>query len=85
MAETVKKEPKKKVKIMLPLLPGIRAEQTLFVSVNFQNYLIKRGVEVEVPEEVYEVIKNSQMAEAEANAYAEEQIERLKEMASMPQ
>lgn len=33
----------------------------LFVSVNGRNYQLKRGVEVEVPAEVAEVLEHSQM------------------------
>ena len=32
----------------------------LFVGVNGKSYLVKRGVEVELPRGVYETIKNSQ-------------------------
>lgn len=43
----------------------------LFVCVNGRSYLIQRGVEVEVPWFVAEVIKNAMKAESEA-------MERLK-------
>ncbi len=51
-----------KVKITLPLLSGKDAQQDVFVAVNFKTYRIQRGVEVEVPESVYEVLKESQRA-----------------------
>lgn len=53
------------VKIKLPRLTGKDAPQEEFVSVNFKNYLIKRGVVVEVPEEVAHVIELSEKAKDE--------------------
>ena len=38
-----------------------RYKEDLFVSVNGVNYKIRRGVEVEVPQEVAEVLEHSQM------------------------
>lgn len=38
-----------------------RYKENLFVSVNGVNYKIRRGVEVEVPPEVAEVLEHSQM------------------------
>lgn len=38
-----------------------RYKGDLFVSVNGVNYKIRRGVEVQVPPEVAEVLENSQM------------------------
>ena len=38
-----------------------RYKEDLFVSVNGENYKIRRGVEVEVPPEVAEVLEHSQM------------------------
>lgn len=38
-----------------------RYKEDLFVSVNEVNYKIRRGVEVEVPPEVAEVLEHSQM------------------------
>lgn len=63
---------KKMVKIRLPRLEGQNAVQEEFFSVNFKNYIIKRGVEVEVPEEIAEVILNAEKARDEALNYAEE-------------
>lgn len=60
MAEEIKTEtPKEKlVKIRIPKL---RANQEdVFVSVNERTWLVKRGVEVEVPECVAEVIRHSE-------------------------
>lgn len=38
-----------------------RYKEDLFVSINGVNYKIRRGVEVEVPPEVAEVLEHSQM------------------------
>ena len=42
-----------------------RYKEDLFVSVNGVNYKIRRGVEVEVPPEVAEVLEHAQMQETE--------------------
>lgn len=63
---------KKMVKIRLPRLEGQNVAQEEFYSVNFKNYIIKRGVEVEVPEEIAEVIKNAEKARDEALNFADE-------------
>ena len=52
----------KKLKVNLPLLPGKHASQEMFVSLNFKTYRIKRGEDVEIPESVYNVIKDSEKA-----------------------
>ena len=53
-------EGKKMVKIKL-FKDNSRYKEDLFVSVNGVNYKIRRGVEVEVPPEVAEVLEHSQM------------------------
>ena len=67
----------KTVKVRLPRKEGHNASQQEFYSLNFKNYIIKRGVEVEVPEELAEVILNGERAEEAAIQYAEEK--KLKE------
>lgn len=65
MATAQKAETKvtgKTVKVNLPLLPGKHASQEMFVSLNFKTYRIKRGEDVEIPESVYNVIKDSEKA-----------------------
>ena len=48
----------KKVKIKIP---RIKADQEdVFVSVNMETFLIKRGVEVEVPDYVAEVLQHQE-------------------------
>jgi hypothetical protein len=62
---TANKEPEKDtVLVQLPIIEG--ESDSVFVSVNLKNYQIKRGVQVEVPRAVAEVLANSskQMMEA---------------------
>lgn len=58
----------KKVKIKLPKLRDSK-DQSVFVGVNDETYLIQRGVEVEVPDYVAEIIHNSERALDEADEY----------------
>lgn len=58
----------------IPLDKNPKASQEVFVSVNFKNYIIKRGVTVELPEEVIRVLEDAENAELEALQYSEEQI-----------
>ena len=62
----------KRVTVILPRLPGQNAVQEEFFSVNGKNYMVKRGKEVEIPEEVAEVIRNAQKAEAYAMKYVDD-------------
>ena len=56
--ENKKTEARKMVKIRIP---RTRAdEEDVFVSVNMETFLIKRGVEVEVPDYVAEVLKHQE-------------------------
>ena len=74
MAETIKKandNAKKRVLVKIPRNKGQNANQQEFFSVNGRNYLIERGVEVEVPAEIEEVIENAEKAEEYALHYAE--------------
>ena len=48
----------KKVKIRLPLTR--QEKQDVYVGVNGKTYLIKRGVDVEAPESVAEVLKHKE-------------------------
>ncbi len=60
MAETKKTEtPKEKmVKIRIPKFKA--NQEDVFVSVNERTFIVKRGIEVEVPECVAEVIRHSE-------------------------
>lgn len=57
-----------KVKIKL-FYDGARYKDDVFVGVNGRRYQIKRGVEVEVPLAVKEVLDNSMRQDAAANRY----------------
>ena len=59
----------KKVKIRIPLSRENNSD--VFVGVNGRSWLIKRGVEVEVPECVVEVLKHQEEALATAYNYSE--------------
>lgn len=75
MAETTKKVSdnanKKRIEVRLPRNLGQNAIQDEFFSVNFKNYIVKRGETVEIPEEVAEVIRNGEKAEEYAMHYAD--------------
>ena len=84
MADTTKKAVDnatkgKRVAVTLPRLPGQNAIQEEFFSVNGKNYIIKRGEEVVIPEEVAEVIRNSEKAELYAMKYVDKLDEAKKE------
>ena len=57
MSETNKTK-EKMVKIRIPRTKA--DQEDVFVSVNLNTYAIKRGVEVEVPESVAEVLKHQE-------------------------
>ena len=78
MADTTKKTTNnaQRVQVRLPRNAGQNANQDEFFSVNFKNYIIKRGETVEIPEEVAEVIRNAEKAEEYAMKYAEEKAMR---------
>lgn len=76
MAETTKKAvdnatKKERVIIRLPRLSGQNANQEEFFSVNGKNYIIQRGENVEIPEELAEVIRNAEKAEEYAMRYVD--------------
>lgn len=74
MAETIKQTNKNanRVEVRLPRNAGQNANQDEFFSVNFKNYIIRRGETVEIPEELAEVIRNAEKAEEYAMRYADE-------------
>ena len=74
MAGTTKqvKEDVKRVQVRLPRNNGQNANQDEFMSVNFKNYIIKRGETVEIPEALAEVITNAEKAEEYAMKYVDE-------------
>lgn len=68
-----KTEADETIKVRLPRATGVNANQDEFFSVNYKNYIIKRGEYVEIPRELYEVIVNGEKAEEAAFKFAEEQ------------
>ncbi len=57
--ETKATEPKKKmVKVRIPRTKA--DQEDVFVSVNMETFIIKRGVEVEVPDYVAEVLQHQE-------------------------
>ncbi|MCB7317528.1 hypothetical protein [Lacrimispora sp. 210928-DFI.3.58] len=65
----------KMVSFMIPKGRNELDRADVFVGVNGKSYLIKRGVVVDMPEAVVEVLKNS----AAQNDYAIQVMEKLKE------
>jgi len=61
---------KQYVEIRIPRDP-LGKSDSIFVGVNFKNYILKRGTTVRVPIEVAEVLKNSELAEDAAIAFAQ--------------
>lgn len=68
-----KKVMEEMVKFKIPKGRSDIEKQDLFVGINGKSYLIKRGVEMELPESVVEVLKN---AEAQ-NDFAVEYMEKV--------
>ena len=58
MATTETKNTKKMVKIRIPRTKA--DQEDVFVSVNMETFLIMRGVEVEVPDYVAEVLQHQE-------------------------
>ncbi|MDD3369128.1 MAG: hypothetical protein PHP50_09625 [Lachnospiraceae bacterium] len=61
-----------RVQVKLRRNEGQNANQDEFFSINFKNYIIKRGEFVEVPAELKEVIDNGEEALEAAYRFAEE-------------
>jgi hypothetical protein len=57
-----KATPKKKEKTVKIRIPRIKNEGDVFVSVNERTWLLQRGVEIEVPECVAEVLRHQEEA-----------------------
>lgn len=71
MAGEKAKTTEKKVRIKIPR--GANGDnEDITASLNGKVYQIKRGVEVEVPEGIAEILKNAEIAEEEAFKYIEE-------------
>ena len=58
---TTATEPKTTKKMVKIRIPRTKAdEEDVFVSVNLENFIVKRGVEVEVPDYVAEVLMHQE-------------------------
>ena len=66
MAETKKETVKKEETVKIKLPRGRKEDGDVFVSVNERTWLIKRGVEVEVPVCVAEVLEHQEQMQEEA-------------------
>lgn len=66
-------------KVML-FYDGVKYKDPVFVGVNGRGFLVQRGVEVEVPEEVAEVLRNSQKQDAHAASMIRNLSEEAKEI-----
>lgn len=73
--QAVSKKKKETVRFKIPKGRSDQERGDVFVAVNGKSYLIKRGVEVDMPKEVYEVLRNSE----EQMEYAQEIQENSKE------
>lgn len=67
MMQTMEQAKQDTVKIRLPYLPGGSGENEVFVGVNGYRYQIQRGIEVEVPRFVAEVLENSEKQKMQAD------------------
>lgn len=72
-------ETEKKIPYKLRKLPGKDANQDEFYSINGKDYIIKRGVTVEMPEELYNYIIEQERAEEEADRFSEEAAQKVNE------
>ena len=70
--ETTAKTKEETRVVHLPRVPGPSANQDQYVAVNGKAYIVKRGMDVEVPLSVYEVLQHAAIAEDKAAEYAEE-------------
>ena len=76
MADTTKKNAdnatkSKRVTVKLPKLYGQNAIQEEFFSINGKRFMIKRGEEVEIPENLEKLILDNEKAEEYALKYVE--------------
>ena len=76
MAETKKTkteepavEQEEMVKIRLPMIPGVEKQEALYVGVNDRSWVIPRGIPMEVPKCVAEVIEHSETEAFRAEEY----------------
>jgi len=60
-----------KVRIRLPLIPGMAKQEALFVGCNNRTMVIPRGVETEVPRCMIDIINHAEEAQMEAIRFQE--------------
>lgn len=60
-----------KVRIRLPIVPGVPKQEALFVGCNNRTMVIPRGVETEIPRCMKEIIEHAEEAQMEAMRYNE--------------
>ena len=77
MATTAETKTEKKVKVFIPK-GYANDEPNLFVSVNGKNYLLPKGKESMVPQEIYDEIMRSRKAEDIMDQHIEEMQEASK-------
>lgn len=69
--EQAVKEPEaeRRVRVRLPIIPGVEKQEAVFVGCNDRSWVIPRGVETEVPECVAEILRNSEDMQFAAMEY----------------
>lgn len=63
------KEPVKETVVIRLFKDADKYAEDVFVGINGKSYLLQRGVEIEVPMAVAEVLKNSEQQDLHTNAY----------------
>lgn len=56
------------VRVRLPLIPGAEKQEAVYASCNGKDYVIPRGVEMEIPDCIAEILQHAD--EAMLTAYA---------------
>ena len=64
-----KVEGERMVTIRLPLIPGVAKQEAQYVGVNDRSWVIPRGVPMEVPECVVEVLEHAEQEAIRAAEY----------------
>jgi len=62
--------PKEKmITVRLPIIPGVEKQEAVFVSVNDREWVVPRGIDMELPECAVEVLRHSEDMQIEAIRY----------------
>jgi len=59
----------RRVRMRIPRIPGQKEQPDVFISINGKNYLIQRGVEVEVPIAVFREYMRAERNNEKAEAF----------------